>query len=298
MRVDGNGSNVVQTGNSTLTIGHASTGSASLVVQNDAVFMTGTGQVLVDNTGSIEINSGAVFDARGTIKLSGGSFDFLGGTLHVDNFNGDLVNQGGTLAPGHSAGSTNIDGDYRQTTDASLHIELGGTTAGTEFDTLEISGAVALAGTLDVSLIDSFMPSPGDEFQFLTSDGVIIGTFTTELLPTLAGGLFLDVKYTQNLVVLRTAGVLGDYNRNGVDDAADYTMWRNTLGQTGAALAADGNFNNQIDPNDYAVWRAHFGQTAGSGTGASANAAVPEPATFVLLMFASGGWCFRRGRTN
>jgi hypothetical protein len=33
----------------------------------------------------------------------------------------------------------------------------------------------------------------------------------------------------------------GDYNGNGVVDAADYTIWRETLEQTGAGLAADGN---------------------------------------------------------
>src|SRR6476620_6909442 len=34
----------------------------------------------------------------------------------------------------------------------------------------------------------------------------------------------------------------------------------------------------------YHVWRAHFDQTAGSGAGAIANAAVPEPSTLALLI--------------
>ena len=34
----------------------------------------------------------------------------------------------------------------------------------------------------------------------------------------------------------------------------------------------------------------------GSGAGATALAAVPEPATLVLLMFAAVGLCLRRGR--
>ena len=48
--------------------------------------------------------------------------------------------------------------------------------------------------------------------------------------------------------------------------------------------------------NDYDVWRSHFGQTLGSGSGATGNAAVPEPATLMLMMFAVAGWCLRRGR--
>jgi hypothetical protein len=37
---------------------------------------------------------------------------------------------------------------------------------------------------------------------------------------------------------------LGDYNRNGVADAADYTLWRNTLGQSVPPVI--GNFRADI----------------------------------------------------
>ena len=78
--------------------------------------------------------------------------------------------------------------------------------------------------------------------------------------------------------------LVGDYNNDGIVDAADYVVWRQGLGVT-------------YMPNDYEVWRPHFGQTAGSSSGASANAAVPEPATLVLMIFAAGSWCLRRRRT-
>ena len=99
--------------------------------------------------------------------------------------------------------------------------------------------------------------------------------------------------YTVGL--LRVA-VAGDYNLNGVVDAADYVVWRKTLGQIGGPLAADGNGNGQIDTGDLAVWRAHFGQTAGSGAGTNVNASVPEPATLMLLTFGVASWCLRRRR--
>jgi hypothetical protein len=104
----------------------------------------------------------------------------------------------------------------------------------------------------------------------------------------------------------------GDYNKNGKVDGADYVVWRNTLGQSGFALAADGNHNNQVDAGDFDIWRAHFGQTpsegwsAGSGAAgyplsASAEfdpapgetgfrvpaAAVPEPASALFLSVAA-----------
>ena len=83
----------------------------------------------------------------------------------------------------------------------------------------------------------------------------------------------------------------GDYNNNGNVDAADYIVWRDTLGSTGTALAADGNGSGAIDAGDYDVWRAHFGQMAGSSAGASANAAVLEPGTLVLLLVGMLAMC-------
>lgn len=91
------------------------------------------------------------------------------------------------------------------------------------------------------------------------------------------------------VTVIAAPNPLGDYNYNGVVDAADYVLWRNFIGQTGAGMSADGSGNDIIDNSDYDVWRAHFGQTAGSGTGASANAAIPEPSTWALLMCAAVG---------
>jgi hypothetical protein len=55
----------------------------------------------------------------------------------------------------------------------------------------------------------------------------------------------------------------GDFNGDNVVDAADYTIWRDTLGSTGD-LRADHDQNCQVDNDDYQVWVAHFGQTIGS----------------------------------
>jgi hypothetical protein len=79
-----------------------------------------------------------------------------------------------------------------------------------------------------------------------------------------------------------SVGLPGDYNNNGVVDAADYVLWR----------------KNDGTPAGYHTWRTHFGQIAGSGAGATAIAAVPEPATLVLLKFAAAGWCLGRRPTT
>jgi endonuclease/exonuclease/phosphatase family metal-dependent hydrolase len=82
-------------------------------------------------------------------------------------------------------------------------------------------------------------------------------------------------------------GLPGDYNGDGTVDGADYTVWRDTLHQSGDGLAADGNGDGTVDGDDYLVWKTHFGQSAGSGLGASPPAAVPEPAGLVLTLVAT-----------
>jgi hypothetical protein len=70
----------------------------------------------------------------------------------------------------------------------------------------------------------------------------------------------------------------GDFNSDGAVDASDYVVWRKSDGTE----------------EGYNAWRTHFGKTAGSGADASTNAAVPEPATLVILMFAAS-CCYSGG---
>lgn len=81
----------------------------------------------------------------------------------------------------------------------------------------------------------------------------------------------------------------GDYNANGQVDAADYIVWRNTLGQSGTRLPTDGNESGTIDAGDYDVWRAHFGQAVENGRIVRGNAIVPEPDTLLLSILAGAG---------
>jgi hypothetical protein len=86
---------------------------------------------------------------------------------------------------------------------------------------------------------------------------------------------------------------VGDYNRDGVVDAADYTVWRDTLGSTTNLFANGDNTGASkgvIDQADYNFWLARFaGGATGAGSGASAGAgtSVPEPPTWILLASAA-----------
>jgi hypothetical protein len=68
----------------------------------------------------------------------------------------------------------------------------------------------------------------------------------------------------------------GDYNFNGIVDAADYSVWRDTLGLT-TDLRADGSGpivgvpNGIVDQADFDFWKSQFGNTLVSGAGASSE---------------------------
>jgi hypothetical protein len=74
--------------------------------------------------------------------------------------------------------------------------------------------------------------------------------------------------------------LVGDYNANGVVDAADYVVWRNMLGQSASSLPADGDGDGVVDGDDWSVWRAQFAEMAASGVN---NAAVPEPVSLCIV---------------
>jgi hypothetical protein len=78
----------------------------------------------------------------------------------------------------------------------------------------------------------------------------------------------------------------GDFNHDGQVDSADYIVWRRSIGQTGASLAADSNGDYQVNAADLAAWRAHFGQAvSAAGAGAAIESgAIPEPAAFALAL--------------
>ena len=94
------------------------------------------------------------------------------------------------------------------------------------------------------------------------------------------------------------AGVLGDYNENGMVDAADYTRWRDNLGAN-ITLPNEGVSPGVVDQEDYDFWKLHFGEGT-PGAGSASLAAVPEPATLLSLLPFAAIWlgCWRRGNAR
>jgi len=87
---------------------------------------------------------GGTLNARTIRKRADSTFNFSGGRLQVDTVDFDLTNTSGTLAPGHSVGTTTVNGGYTQLAGGTLEMEL--TTGGN--DLLVVDGEVKLDGEL------------------------------------------------------------------------------------------------------------------------------------------------------
>ncbi|MGL4512525.1 MAG: family 16 glycosylhydrolase [Lacipirellulaceae bacterium] len=78
-------------------------------------------------------------------------------------------------------------------------------------------------------------------------------------------------------VALRLApALLGDFNGDGAVNAADFTLWRDSLGST-TELAADANGDGVVGPSDYNLWSQSFGDTA-------AALSIPEPTALATVL--------------
>jgi tyrosinase len=87
-------------------------------------------------------------------------------TIEGNLENNDVVN------PGNSPGRLRVNGDYTQTEDGELTIDIIGRKAGRKHDVLDISGDAILDGTLNIYFLDGFVPKVGDTFRFLHASDV------------------------------------------------------------------------------------------------------------------------------
>jgi hypothetical protein len=228
----------------------------------DDVAQNGSLQVIkVGSTNSTAVFAGAFTGSGGS--SGGGDIFFLG-----------------DLRPGNSPAALTFANNIGFGPTATTTIELGGLSAGAQYDQILVTGDLSLDGALQVSLINGFTPSAGQSFKILDWDS-LAGTFSSLALPTLAGLAWNTSRlYTTGLLSVVAAGLTGDYNNDGTVDAADFVVWRKYSGTT-TTLPNDPH-GGTIGAIQFNTWRAHFGQTAGSG--ASSNASVPEPASAILLI--------------
>jgi hypothetical protein len=150
------------------------------------------------NAGSLTVAAGSTFglNAAGTYTQTGGStivdgtlkssvttssLNLTKGSLFGTGTLGFSVVNSSLLTPGNSAASTAllaVSGGYQQSSTGTLDISIAGTTPGTKYDQLKVTGAAMVGGTLNLSLLNGYVPTVGTRFDILTGSSVS-GTFAT-----------------------------------------------------------------------------------------------------------------------
>lgn len=160
------------------------TGEGSQWLNTDGIIfrLGGTGA-----TGLVRIEDGGYIDAGANVDVRAGSEMRLdAGSLKATTFtlNGSLTGSGsietaltnvaGSVSPGMSAGLLELTGDYEQQAGGSMLMELAGDggVAGVDFDQLLIHGSADLAGTLQVSTLNGYLPTNNVMFDLIVADDI------------------------------------------------------------------------------------------------------------------------------
>jgi hypothetical protein len=237
--------------------------------------------------GELEMGGGLYFLSSGGVDTSA-----TGTVSGVGEIRANFFNNEGTVAPGSGAGILHVTFGYTQASTGLLSIEIFGNDnsdpMNPEYDVL-LAGSASLDGILDVSL-SNFLPAASDVFTILDANslsGEFFNVADGERLDTAdgEGSFIVDYDNGTGNVTLSSFALVADYNGDGSVNAADYTVWRNSLNQSGDDLPADGDRSGTVNRLDYDFWKARYGQAVGGGA-SLASAIVPEPAAYSL--FATG----------
>ena len=176
---------------------------------------------------------------------------------------------------GNSTGSALEDWHASNLTDNEGSGSRGVNSEGVDFRQSFTGSHSALASGSDSEPPSQPTPSQG---ELESSQGVPYGT---PILTNIGGPNF----------------ILGDFNADGQVNAADYTVFRDTEGETATELSqlpADVNRDFDVDADDLAIWAARFGAPNATPV-LSSVARIPEPTS--LALFAVGiGFAAQRRR--
>jgi fibronectin-binding autotransporter adhesin len=272
--LSGTGS-LIKTGSGSLTLSGTNNYSGSTMVNGGTLAVDG----IVEGGASVMVNSG------GTLGGSGSIFEPV------------TVASGGAISPGDGGPGVFTVGALTMQSGSQLNIELGGLTRGSKYDALVSNSSASLTGTLNVSLINSFKPAPGN-FDIMDWQGVsVFGTFSTVKLPTLGGRIVWDTSqlYTTGTLSVVATYYAGDFNRDGHVDAGDIIPMMEALTNlngykatydpslTGSQLTLIGDING--DGNFTNADLQALLDLLKSGGGSSNQ--VPEPTSATLAAIAA-----------
>jgi hypothetical protein len=248
---------------------------------------------LTNNAGGALAAVGGNVDVFGTITNASGAQIVVGGDASAV-FHDTVTNNGQLFVmPGAEAlmlENLSFSGS------SALSLELACTEVDGGFGQVEVGGQATLQGTLEVTLASGYTPQLGDAFQVLTAAGGRTGTFGTQVLPALGGGLTWNVDYLPNSLTLSVVagggGLTADFDLDGDVDAADLTRWKSGFPTAAGANkeTGDANGDGDVDGADFLAWQ----REEGSAPAVSSTSPVPEPPAAGLAVMATAILSVRR----
>ena len=206
----------------------------------------------VQSAGSTTVRAGAEFEHFGSVIANGGT---LGGGGVID---ADVVVGSATIAPGDGIGTLTVQGAVAFAANGTLAVTIGSA----ERDLLAVTGALACAGTIAVSLADGFTPAIGDSFVVVTC-GTRSATFAAAVAAT---PLPSDRRWTiqhnptsVTLVVVPALPCAGDLDLDGAVGPVDLALLLGTWGTDGSPSGADINEDGLVSAPDLAILLGAWG---------------------------------------
>ena len=213
-------------------------------IEADPLFEGHSGHITVSDNAALVVITDITWVTDGQMTLLGqpvatpqaivdGSPVANFGTIEGNGWFQATVANLGTIRPGQSAGAMRFN-QLVMYNESIFEFEIGGETAITEFDQINIDSTTIINGLLDVSLINGYAPpiGAGTIYDIILSGTTIIGAFDAINLPASLGLI-----YGSNTISL-IAGLPGDLNGDGFVGIDDLNI----------VLT---NWNGNADPGDW-----------------------------------------------
>jgi len=250
---------------------------------NDPAFRIGGEAVKV--TGNVQVQTGSTLVFEWKVEGTG---NFTGpGTVVFEN----------EYSPGASPGETSFGGSVIFAPSAALKIEIQGTNdlgKPTRSDQIHVTADVSLNGTLNIILLDGFVPDFGDTFSIVTADK-IIGTFD-QINGVLPGGknyaLAPIYNYKESTGLTLVTALPGDVTLDGKVGIDDLITLLNNAGTDSDWIEGDITGDRNVTLDDLLILLNNAGASELPSMLAAVNASsfstsVPEPTTAMLVTFLS-----------
>ncbi len=264
------------------------------------------GKFALENGATLNVNlSGASWTLKRSLTMGPGStvtgddlVNFGGRIEGSGNLAVNRVDNAGIVAP---TGELRIPtGLYAQSWMGKLLIDLAGFSQGVNYDVLRVGGDAHIAGGVEITLAEGFLPAVGAQFDVLAAANVF-GAF-----PSFEVWAPADVEFSGQLVYLpgkvafrvTRSNFAADFDADGDVDGDDMSAWSIALAAGGPGVNGEGDANHDyiVDGADFLILQRQLGRRVaslptggrggiGGGTiGGGITRNVPEPASGMLAL--------------